>query len=149
PSVAGSTPGSCATPTPSCSTSLPTLPEEEPLGEQALPCLPTGTFRCACDGCNAIPCPTQCMLSRCSRGVGGQGFKRRNELIRHGLVHNSPGYICPFCANHQYKYPRPDNLLRHVRAHHKDRDQNDPALRDVLNQTTGRPRRRRPTRIPG
>lgn len=33
-------------------------------------------------------------------------------MIRHGLVHNSPGYVCPFCPDQQHKYPRPDNLQR-------------------------------------
>ncbi|KAG7290653.1 hypothetical protein NEMBOFW57_000656 [Staphylotrichum longicolle] len=28
----------------------------------------------------------------CARGEGGKGFKRKNEMIRHGLVHESPGY---------------------------------------------------------
>ncbi|KAH6980498.1 hypothetical protein EDB80DRAFT_783577 [Ilyonectria destructans] len=35
--------------------------------------------------------------SCCPRAEGGKGFKRKNEMIRHGLVHNSPGYVCPFC----------------------------------------------------
>ena len=33
-------------------------------------------------------------------------------MIRHGLVHDSPGYVCPFCPDQQHKYPRPDNLQR-------------------------------------
>jgi hypothetical protein len=35
-------------------------------------------------------------------------------MIRHGLVHNSPGYICPFCPEREHRYPRPDNLQRYV-----------------------------------
>jgi hypothetical protein len=35
------------------------------------------------------------LLMGCSRGKGGKGFKRKNEKIRHGLVHDSPGYACP------------------------------------------------------
>ena len=85
-------------------------------------------------------------------------------MIRHGLVHRSPGYICPFCPEREHKYPRPDNLQRsvhahlrikgeyadnmsrHVRANHTDKDMNDPQLRDVLAQrseggTRGRRRR--------
>lgn len=45
-------------------------------------------------------------------GNGGKGFKRKNEMVRHGLVHNSPGFRCPFCPERERKYPRPDNLLR-------------------------------------
>jgi hypothetical protein len=48
----------------------------------------------------------------CSRSEGGKGFKRKNEMIRHGLVHNSPGYVCPFCPEREHRYPRPDNLQR-------------------------------------
>jgi hypothetical protein len=33
-------------------------------------------------------------------------------MIRHGLVHSSPGYICPFCPDREHRYPRPDNLQR-------------------------------------
>jgi hypothetical protein len=35
-------------------------------------------------------------------------------MIRHGLVHQSPGYVCPFCPDREHKYPRPDNLQRCV-----------------------------------
>lgn len=56
--------------------------------------------------------PHYCPVEGCVRGPGGKGFKRKNEMIRHGLVHNSPGYICPFCPDQQRKYPRPDNLQR-------------------------------------
>lgn len=58
-----------------------------------------GPFKCTFPGCNAIPFQTQYLLSShmnvhsnqrphfcpvkgCSRGVGGQGFKRKNEMIR-------------------------------------------------------------------
>ena len=86
-------------------------------------------------------------------------------MIRHGLVHESPGYICPFCPEREHRYPRPDNLqrypmndlrlsgmgvltgaLRHVRVNHPDRDMNDQKLRDVLSQRIeggNRGRRRR------
>ncbi|KAK6605618.1 C2H2 type zinc finger domain-containing protein [Botrytis cinerea] len=80
---------------------------------------------------------------------GGKGFKRKNEMIRHGLVHDSPGYVCPFCPEREHKYPRPDNLQsenRHVRAHHTDKDKDDPLLRGVLAQRPEGPskgRRRR------
>lgn len=56
--------------------------------------------------------PHHCPVKGCPRGVGGKGFKRKNEMIRHGLVHTSPGYICPFCQDKEHRYPRPDNLLR-------------------------------------
>ncbi|KXL42359.1 hypothetical protein M433DRAFT_153906 [Acidomyces richmondensis BFW] len=56
--------------------------------------------------------PHYCPVEGCKRGEGGRGFKRKNEMIRHGLVHNSPGYVCPFCPDREHKYPRPDNLQR-------------------------------------
>lgn len=89
----------------------------------------TGTYVCKFQGCNAAPFQTQyllnshanvhssarphyCPVPGCSRGEGGRGFKRKNEMIRHGLVHDSPGYVCPFCPDREHKYPRPDNLQR-------------------------------------
>jgi len=136
-------------------------------------------YSCTYPGCTAPPFQTQyllnshtnvhsnqrphfCLVKGCPRGPGGQGFKRKNEMIRyvhfsptftsytdsprHGLVHTSPGYVCPFCPDQQHKYPRPDNLQRHVRVHHVDRDRDDPLLRDVLAQRPeggNRGRRRR------
>ncbi|KAJ0421879.1 hypothetical protein BJY00DRAFT_311602 [Aspergillus carlsbadensis] len=128
-----------------------------------VPPAPPGTFKCDHPGCNAAPFQTQyllnshanvhsqdrphfCPIEGCSRGPGGKGFKRKNEMIRHGLVHNSPGYVCPFCPDQQHKYPRPDNLQRHVRVHHVDKSKDDSALRHVLAQRpegSGRGRRRR------
>ena len=80
-------------------------------------------------------------------------------MIRHGLVHDSPGYVCPFCPDREHKYPRPDNLQRyelskltigvanpisrHVRVHHVDRDREDPQLREVLSQRPEGPSRGR------
>ena len=61
--------------------------------------------------------PHYCPVSGCNRGEGGKGFKRKNEMIRHGLVHDSPGYICPFCPEREHKYPRPDNLQRYGTEH--------------------------------
>ncbi|KAF2030366.1 hypothetical protein EK21DRAFT_65653 [Setomelanomma holmii] len=88
-----------------------------------------GAFRCEYPGCNAAPFQTQyllnshtnvhsqsrphyCPVAGCPRSEGGKGFKRKNEMIRHGLVHQSPGYVCPFCPDREHKYPRPDNLQR-------------------------------------
>ena len=90
----------------------------------------SNTFRCTHPGCTAQPFQTQYLLNShanvhssdrphhcpeksCSRNIHGKGFKRKNEMIRHGLVHKSPGYACPFCAEQQHKYPRPDNLQRY------------------------------------
>ncbi len=115
--------------------------------------------------------PHYCPVPECNRSEGGKGFKRKNEMIRHGLVHDSPGYICPFCPEREHKYPRPDNLqryekalpthggfivlnprlnvtysCRHVRVNHVGKDMNDPQLREVLSQRqegSGRGRRRR------
>ncbi|KAL1999347.1 hypothetical protein VTN02DRAFT_4650 [Thermoascus thermophilus] len=124
---------------------------------------PVGTYKCPHPGCTAPPFQTQyllnshanvhsqerphyCPVPGCPRGVGGKGFKRKNEMIRHGLVHDSPGYVCPFCTEQQHRYPRPDNLQRHVRVHHVDKSKDDPELRRVLAQrpeggTGGRRRR--------
>ncbi|AEO69185.1 uncharacterized protein THITE_2119310 [Thermothielavioides terrestris NRRL 8126] len=120
----------------------------------------SGTYVCKVPGCTAPPFQTQyllnshanvhssarphyCPVPGCSRGEGGKGFKRKNEMIRHGLVHNSPGYVCPFCPDREHKYPRPDNLQRHVRVHHMDKDKDDPLLREVLAQRPGGPSRGR------
>jgi hypothetical protein len=90
-----------------------------------------GGYVCTFSGCNAPPFQTQyllnshanvhssarphyCPVPGCSRSEGGKGFKRKNEMIRHGLVHDSPGYICPFCPDRDHRYPRPDNLQRFV-----------------------------------
>ncbi|KAF7503267.1 hypothetical protein GJ744_004025 [Endocarpon pusillum] len=123
----------------------------------------TTAFKCTHPGCTAPPFQTQyllnshanvhssnrphyCPVKSCPRSVSGRGFKRKNEMIRHGLVHDSPGYVCPFCADQQHKYPRPDNLQRHVRVHHPDKERDDPQLRSVLALRSGdgsRGRRRR------
>ncbi|KAI1063078.1 hypothetical protein NW752_004744 [Fusarium irregulare] len=91
----------------------------------------SGSYTCTVQGCNAAPFQTQyllnshmnvhssarphyCPVKGCPRSEGGKGFKRKNEMIRHGLVHDSPGYVCPFCPDREHKYPRPDNLQRYV-----------------------------------
>jgi hypothetical protein len=90
-----------------------------------------GGFQCRYPGCSAQPFQTQyllnshanvhsqnrphyCPVKGCQRSEGGKGFKRKNEMIRHGLVHESPGYVCPYCLDREHKYPRPDNLQRCV-----------------------------------
>lgn len=92
---------------------------------------PIGVYLCNYPGCTAPPFQTQyllnshanvhssarphyCPVQDCPRSEGGKGFKRKNEMIRHGLVHDSPGYVCPFCPDREHKYPRPDNLQRCV-----------------------------------
>ncbi|KAH7418781.1 hypothetical protein BKA64DRAFT_208170 [Cadophora sp. MPI-SDFR-AT-0126] len=122
-----------------------------------------GGYQCNYQGCTAPPFQTQyllnshanvhsqnrphyCSVKGCPRSKGGKGFKRKNEMIRHGLVHDSPGYVCPFCSDREHKYPRPDNLQRHVRVHHVDKDKDDAQLRDALSQRAegySRDRRRR------
>ncbi len=93
--------------------------------------VPPGSYVCKVPGCTAQPFQTQyllnshanvhssarphyCPVPGCARGEGGKGFKRKNEMIRHGLVHESPGYVCPFCPDRDHRYPRPDNLQRYV-----------------------------------
>ncbi|KAF2197001.1 hypothetical protein GQ43DRAFT_227145 [Delitschia confertaspora ATCC 74209] len=130
---------------------------------QHIPPHGSGGFKCEYPGCTAPPFQTQyllnshanvhsqmrphyCPVQGCPRSEGGKGFKRKNEMIRHGLVHQSPGYVCPFCPDREHKYPRPDNLQRHVRVHHVDKDKDDPQLREVLAQRPeggSRGRRRR------
>ena len=90
--------------------------------------LQLGLYICKAAGCTAQPFQTQyllnshanvhssarphyCPVAGCPRSEGGKGFKRKNEMIRHGLVH-SPGYVCPFCPDREHRYPRPDNLQR-------------------------------------
>ncbi|KAH7038041.1 uncharacterized protein B0I36DRAFT_236298 [Microdochium trichocladiopsis] len=121
---------------------------------------PPSGFVCSFSGCTAAPFQTQyllnshanvhssarphyCPVKGCPRAEGGKGFKRKNEMIRHGLVHESPGYVCPFCPDREHKYPRPDNLQRHVRVHHVDKDKDDALLRDVLAQRPDGPNRGR------
>ncbi|KAF2709638.1 hypothetical protein K504DRAFT_278782 [Pleomassaria siparia CBS 279.74] len=140
-----------------------TLPIPVGTNIQLVPPHGSGGFKCDYNGCTAAPFQTQyllnshanvhsqsrphyCPVASCPRGEGGKGFKRKNEMIRHGLVHASPGYVCPFCPDREHKYPRPDNLQRHVRVHHVDKDKDDPQLRDVLAQRPeggSRGRRRR------
>jgi len=90
-----------------------------------------GLYVCKFHGCTAAPFATQfllnahanvhssarphyCPITTCPRSEGGKGFKRKNQMIRHSLVHDSPGYVCPFCLDREHKYPRPDNLQRYV-----------------------------------
>ncbi|KAH3950074.1 hypothetical protein HBI56_005640 [Parastagonospora nodorum] len=142
------------------------LPPPNGSGMQSMGQHSLGTFRCDYPGCNALPFQTQyllnshtnvhsqnrphyCPVQGCPRSEGGKGFKRKNEMIRHGLVHQSPGYVCPFCPDREHKYPRPDNLQRHVRVHHVDKDKDDPQLRDVLAQRPEGGSRGRRRRISG
>ncbi|KAK6409604.1 hypothetical protein LTR95_018296 [Oleoguttula sp. CCFEE 5521] len=122
-----------------------------------------GPYTCDEAGCTAAPFQTQylltshkhvhnpsrphyCPVEGCVRAAGGKGFKRKNEMIRHRLVHESPGYVCPFCTDREHKYPRPDNLQRHVKVHHSEKQSDDQRLREVLEKRAdgnGKARRRR------
>ncbi|EZF25271.1 hypothetical protein H102_02385 [Trichophyton rubrum CBS 100081] len=162
-------PGSQYSDSPSTGYPTPTDPasQEGPEKRHATPTsssiASSGMFKCNYPGCVALPFQTQyllnshanvhsqfrpyyCPVQGCPRSEGGKGFKRKNEMIRHGLVHDSPGYVCPFCPDQRHRYPRPDNLQRHVRVHHIDKDREDPLLREVLAQRpegANRGRRRR------
>ncbi|CAH0057798.1 unnamed protein product [Clonostachys solani] len=111
----------------------------------------SGQYVCSYSGCTAPPFQTQYLLNShanfhsssrphycphigCPRSEGGKGFKRKNEMIRHGIVHDSPGYHCPFCPDPAPRYPRPDNLQRHVRVHHPTHDKDDSQLREALSE---------------
>lgn len=125
-SATGETPGTDQSgSTPATSTSVVTDPMS--LDNISNPMGPG--YQCTEPGCHAPPFQTQYLLSShanvhssarphycpvpgCPRGEAGKGFKRKNEMIRHGLVHDSPGYVCPFCPEREHKYPRPDNLQR-------------------------------------
>ncbi|EAW08402.1 uncharacterized protein ACLA_031350 [Aspergillus clavatus NRRL 1] len=128
-------------------TSYPTPTDQTPSSDRALfnPAppstapVPPGTFKCHHPGCTAAPFQTQyllnshanvhsqdrphfCPIEGCPRGVGGKGFKRKNEMIRHGLVHNSPGYTCasPPCGQKQRRSraqtsPRLETRGQHAR----------------------------------
>ncbi|TKA68057.1 hypothetical protein B0A55_07464 [Friedmanniomyces simplex] len=106
---------------------VPNLPPPPGMPQNAM--MMGGGFECNWEGCTAPPFQTQYLLSShknvhsstrrffcpeqdCPRSEGKKGFKRKNEMIRHGLVHNSPGYVCPFCPDKEHRYPRPDNLQR-------------------------------------
>ena len=75
--------------------------------------------------------PLYCPVTSCSRSEGGKVFKRKNEMIRDEVVHQSPSYFCPFCPQREHKYHM---WLRHVRVHHRDKSKDDPQLRDALTQ---------------
>ncbi|KAL3959070.1 hypothetical protein ACCO45_007232 [Purpureocillium lilacinum] len=169
PSVEYSTSGTGETPSTDHSASTPATVASvvDRMSIDGITNPPVGVFVCNFAGCNAPPFQTQyllnshanvhssarphyCPVKGCPRSEGGKGFKRKNEMIRHGLVHDSPGYVCPFCPDREHKYPRPDNLQRHVRVHHVDKDKDDPMLREVLAQRPDGPNRGRRRRgVPG
>ncbi|KAL4911001.1 hypothetical protein BDW74DRAFT_4707 [Aspergillus multicolor] len=111
-----------------------------------------GPYRCTYPGCTAPPFMTRylfkchskvhsqvrphfCSVEGCPRGPDRKGFKRKNEMLRHGLfVHGDPGYTCPFCPDDSHKYPRPDKLQLHVLLHHPNQRRDDPALQRILSQ---------------
>ncbi|EXK26541.1 hypothetical protein FOMG_16866 [Fusarium oxysporum f. sp. melonis 26406] len=164
-SNAGETPNanhSISTPGRSASISSSSIPDHMSIDGVANPEHISASYRCTHSGCNAGPFrrPFEltshmtvhsserlyyCQVQGCSRREAGKGFKRKNELKRHGSTHNPPGYCCPFCpvGRVKRKYPRPDNLTRHVRGQHKDKDEDDPQLRNVLAQRPDGPNRQR------
>ena len=111
-----------------------------------------GLYKCPHPGCHALPFatpyllnshrnvhssdrPYHCQRDDCPRSKTGKGFKRKNEMLRHMLIHESPGYVCPFCSpEKEHRYPRPNNLQRHVKMHHEDKAEDDPKLLEVLGQ---------------
>lgn len=55
--------------------------------------------------------PYVCPIIGCPRNK--TGFKRKNEMTRHGLLHGSREYRCPFCPKEDCRrFARPDGLLR-------------------------------------
>lgn len=57
-------------------------------------------------------------------------------MIRHGLVHKSPGYMCPFCPEREHKYPRPDNLQRYAHPLSDSAAMTDKSVADTFACTT-------------
>ncbi|KAF5019765.1 hypothetical protein F66182_8202 [Fusarium sp. NRRL 66182] len=135
-SNAGETPStdhSVSTPATSASINSTSITDRMSIDGITHPQPVSGSYTCTYSGCTAAPFQTQyllnshmnvhssirphyCPVKGCPRSEGGKGFKRKNEMIRHGLVHDSPGYVCPFCPDREHKYPRPDNLQRYVYA---------------------------------
>jgi hypothetical protein len=79
----------------------------------------------------------------CPKRFGGSapGFKRKNELVRHQLIHKELEFRCPWC-NKGHTYARPDNLQRHVKTTHPEKEQ-DEALIKILEQANNGKKRRR------
>jgi hypothetical protein len=122
----------------------PKMPATPRLMNRSLPMAPPGpsaapAFKCTHPGCTAAPFQTQylldshanvhltacehyCPLKGCPRGIGGKGFKTKNEMIRHGLVYDSQGYLCPYCLDNQHVYSRPDNLETYISFYFEDSD---------------------------
>ncbi|KAG9230362.1 C2H2 type zinc finger domain-containing protein, partial [Amylocarpus encephaloides] len=89
--------------------------------------------------------PHYCPVKGCPRSEGGKGFKRKNKMFRHSLGHGNPGCFCPLCPDREYKFDRPNDLKRHVRGHHVDKDKDVTQLIEVLSsgqEVTRRGRRR-------
>ncbi|OIW31970.1 hypothetical protein CONLIGDRAFT_629660 [Coniochaeta ligniaria NRRL 30616] len=76
-----------------------------------------------------------CPVDSCTGPQGGRGFNCTKEMIQY-LVHGdlTLGFVCPFCTDREHTYPRLDQLQRHVRVFHKDKDKDDPVLQLVLSQ---------------
>jgi hypothetical protein len=126
-------PQSASTPATSASINSTSITDRMSSDEIRHPQPISGSYACTVTGCSVDPFKTQyllnshmnvhsstrphyCQVKGCPRSAGGKGFKRENELKRHGLTHNSPGYYCPFCPVEKvkHKYPRRDNLKRYV-----------------------------------
>ncbi|KAH6860513.1 hypothetical protein B0T12DRAFT_136344 [Alternaria alternata] len=76
-----------------------------------------GKFVCSHPECTKPPFQTQylldshskthskdglyfCPVLNCSRGEGGRGFKSKDKMMRHGVVHQSKGCACASCTGH-------------------------------------------------
>ncbi|OAQ63779.1 zinc finger, c2H2 type domain-containing protein [Purpureocillium lilacinum] len=111
-------------------------------------------FVCSFNGCTARPFGTQALLDshavvhsstrpfHCSVKDCSRSFKRKIDLTKHGWVHNSSGYSCPFCTDKKREFYRPDNLndsaRRHLSSHHPDKGKDDTTLLQVLPWRRGR-----------
>lgn len=66
---------------------------------------------------------------------------RENNMMNHRMVHESPGYLCPFCPDREHKCPRPHNLQQHAHFHHAEKDKDNLRLEDAMSQQIDGPSR--------
>lgn len=57
----------------------------------------------------------QCPFPGCLRGMKGKGFRSKGAMLLHRLLHDYPGYQCPFCfsgAQGKHRFARSGHLKR-------------------------------------
>ncbi|KAH6889367.1 hypothetical protein B0T10DRAFT_487861 [Thelonectria olida] len=76
--------------------------------------------------------PYSCSVIGCVRWEQGNGFRTKNELILHGLFHDSRGLRCPFCPNQGLEHSTPDEFIRHLKNCHAFEDEDVPGVKELL-----------------